>query len=260
MSDFTKPICFADLDDTIFNTKRKLVGEAVVVGALNKEGEPASFLNEKQANMFEWLNATTELIVNTARTSRNVKQLVLPFSSYMAVSHGALIFDKQGQVIPGYRELIIEQYNALDEGHKNLALALSELATDDAILRDFPDVTFRYREAKEYDITLIHTFKVTDNTKQASLVDLNNEIIKRGLVDPEVFYTHLNGNNLAYIPRFISKQNAVTYLLEHHLKDHEARFVLGLGDSDSDLPFMMECDFAAFPKVSQIASKYTTTE
>ena len=60
-----------------------------------------------------------------------------------------------------------------------------------------------------------------------------------------------NGNNVAVLPKVISKTNAVTYVKER-FEQREEVMTLGLGDSLSDLGYMLGCDYAVLPSRSQI--------
>lgn len=64
-------------------------------------------------------------------------------------------------------------------------------------------------------------------------------------------YVHLNGNNLALIPHYVSKQKAVEFYLNKHDPQRE-RAVLGWGDSLSDAGFLTCCDWFGMPKNSQL--------
>ena len=65
------------------------------------------------------------------------------------------------------------------------------------------------------------------------------------------FYLHINGHNLAIIPKTVSKRRAVEYLLKQ-LDPEEQRVYLGFGDSLSDFDFLQLCDWFGMPKNSQL--------
>jgi len=65
---------------------------------------------------------------------------------------------------------------------------------------------------------------------------------------------HGNGRNFALLPPYASKQLAVNFLKEHmSITSHDT--VFGIGDSNSDLPFMSDSDFLIIPQRSQIIEK-----
>jgi hydroxymethylpyrimidine pyrophosphatase-like HAD family hydrolase len=89
-----------------------------------------------------------------------------------------------------------------------------------------------------------------NNATDQALVDLLWEIKKRGLIsDLDV---HINGNNLAFLPKELNKQFAVQEIIKRDKEMNGARPILGFGDSLSDLGFMSECLFWGTPSNSQI--------
>ncbi|WP_349773364.1 hypothetical protein [Psychrobacter sp. WY6] len=61
--DIVKPYALMDLDDTLFQTQRKIdawdlpttEAENLVCATVNKQGEPLSFMSQRQATFFNWL-------------------------------------------------------------------------------------------------------------------------------------------------------------------------------------------------------------
>ena len=89
----------------------------------------------------------------------------------------------------------------------------------------------------------------TENT----LKKLLDSIIK---VHPHIvdgsLYWHLNGNNLAVLPKIINKESAVSYLIDGYKRQHPELVTFGAGDSKTDAPFMALCDYALIPKNTQL--------
>ena len=54
-----KPVVLCDLDDTLFQTKRKMLTETlqtpVEVGAYDRELQPRSFMSQEQSMLVSWL-------------------------------------------------------------------------------------------------------------------------------------------------------------------------------------------------------------
>jgi predicted mannosyl-3-phosphoglycerate phosphatase (HAD superfamily) len=65
-------------------------------------------------------------------------------------------------------------------------------------------------------------------------------------------YWHLNGNNLAVLPKIINKESAVSYLIDVYRQQHPELLTFGAGDSKTDAPFMALCDYALIPKNTQL--------
>ncbi|VTP59689.1 Uncharacterised protein [Serratia rubidaea] len=90
-----KPVVLSDLDDTLFQTRRKMVGELAQqpfrTAALDKDLHPRSFMNEEQSMLVDWLLAQAELIPVTAVAQK--KSAGLPSPSARGPSrHTALSF------------------------------------------------------------------------------------------------------------------------------------------------------------------------
>ena len=64
-------------------------------------------------------------------------------------------------------------------------------------------------------------------------------------------YVHINGNNLAILPKFVSKQKAVEFFINKYDPNRE-RAILGWGDSLSDAGFLGCCDWFGMPRNSQL--------
>ena len=62
----TRPVIFSDLDDTLFQTRRKMVDELDLTpfrtGALDRSLAPRSFMTEEQAMLVDWMLEHAELI------------------------------------------------------------------------------------------------------------------------------------------------------------------------------------------------------
>ena len=69
---------------------------------------------------------------------------------------------------------------------------------------------------------------------------------------PQGWRIHANGNNLAFLPPWLSKRAAVRYMLDHVRSQNPGRLVLGIGDSWSDAGFLDLCDLAMIPTQAQL--------
>lgn len=59
------------------------------------------------------------------------------------------------------------------------------------------------------------------------------------------FYCHVAKNGIAIFPKFMSKKEAVSFLIRKtYLKEH---MMIGMGDSTTDLSFMHLCHFSLYP-------------
>ena len=60
----TNPVILADLDDTLFQTRRKMVDELALApyktGALDRSLAPRSFMTQEQAMLVDWMLSWVE--------------------------------------------------------------------------------------------------------------------------------------------------------------------------------------------------------
>ncbi len=77
-----KPVVFSDLDDTLFQTRRKMVDELALepfrTGALDRSLTPRSFMTEEQAMLVDWLLEHADLIPVTARGTEEISRVQIP--------------------------------------------------------------------------------------------------------------------------------------------------------------------------------------
>ena len=264
-SDIIKPYALMDLDDTLFQTQRKIDAwqlattepENLVCATVNKQGEPLSFMSQRQAAFFNWLLASTELIVVTARDRQEIKRVKLPFNSWQVLTHGAIILTSDGDLLNAWQQ---HMYNALAP----LQNTLNQLATwvnsynsqkshsthNDLKLTTHTDAFI------ENELTIYLAIKHIQKNHQA-LADLAEQL---PILVPDFdahFYVHVNANNLAILPHAVHKRHAVQFLLEQHL-DHQ-RPSFGFGDSLADLPFLQLLDWYGMPNHGQLHEKFSAS-
>ena len=111
---------------------------------------------------------------------------------------------------------------------------------------------FKSRLVHDFDITWYGVIKHVDGT-ETPLKTLLDSIIKLHpyILDGSLYW-HLNGNNLAVLPKIINKESAVRYLIDNYKQQHPDLLTFGAGDSHSDAPFMALCDYALIPKNTQL--------
>lgn len=79
-----RPLVFVDLDDTLFQTARKMGDEPRFTATLDVDGQPNGFMNATQKSFVEWLLATSDVVPVTARSIEAYQRVQLPFA------HGAV--------------------------------------------------------------------------------------------------------------------------------------------------------------------------
>lgn len=255
-----KPIILTDLDDTLFQTKRKFKDDMqfakAVVGAFDRQQQPRSFMSAVQKNMLDWLLATAEVIPVTARGTEEVQRIAIDFNSYAITTHGAVILDKSHKPCEDWKKHILQALAAYKERLAALEQHLSAMLDDPSQYPALPCVKAWCRMNHEYDHPIYLVMKVSYS---AHIKELNAyaDWVEETF-DLTGFYVHRNDNNVAWLPECIEKSKAVTYLLKKLNAAELDRPVLGFGDSLSDYHFMKYCDFMAVPQQSQLMKKIDT--
>jgi hydroxymethylpyrimidine pyrophosphatase-like HAD family hydrolase len=239
---------FLDLDDTLFQTLRKCALDAddpaLQVRAFLPDGTPNSFATHKQQWLWHWLAKGFRIVPVTGRDAHAFERVVLPFQEEVVLNHGAVILDKQRnidsvwmdrlmQVLPAYHEKLLDMWAEVD------AYCLRYNG-------------FKPRLVKDFDITWYGVIKHVDSTEN-TLKTLLDSIIKAHphIVDGSLYW-HLNGNNLAVLPKIINKESAVSYLIDSYKQQHPELLTFGAGDSKTDAQFMALCDYALIPGNTQL--------
>lgn len=239
----TRPLVLVDLDDTLFQSRRKC--PAVEVGHLALAAEASngrhSYTTRAQGNLFAWLSQTAEVVPVTARGSEAYARVRLPFQHGAVLANGAVILLPDGREDAAW--------------HTEVAGALAGVGGDLERLLDrgrrlAHDAGLRLRSwiVREGGLGAYAVFKDDADADGAGLAALAG-----ALAAPPGWTLHRNGNNLAYIPGCISKRRACEHLLTGVRGSDPGRLVVGIGDSVSDLGFMSLCDLMATPSRGQLA-------
>lgn len=232
-----RPIVFSDLDDTLFQTARKMAAapseDRMASMALNGKH---SYTTRPQEGMIRWLLETTDFIPVTARTTEAFSRCRIPFQDIKICSHGAVILapdDAPDQ----------DWFHHCRDLAANVAPVMREMH---ARVNTVSRTGFRSWVAEEFGAGIY--FCVKSNGHAADLDALDAELTEIAGV---AFTRHRNDNNLSFIPAGISKRAAVEHVLDG-LPMSQERMILGMGDSLTDLPFMELCQMMVFPRASQI--------
>ncbi len=232
-----RPIVFSDLDDTLFQTSRKMTvapsEDRMVSMALNGKH---SYTTGPQEGMIQWLLETTDFIPVTARTTEAFSRCRIPFQKMKICSHGAVILAPDDAPDRDWFHLCRDRA-------ANVAPVMRELQ---ARVNAVSGTSFRSWVAEEFGTGIY--FCVKSNGHAADLDALDAELTEIAGV---AFTRHRNDNNLSFIPAGISKRAAVEHVLDR-LPMSQERMILGMGDSLTDLPFMELCQMMVFPRESQI--------
>jgi hydroxymethylpyrimidine pyrophosphatase-like HAD family hydrolase len=235
-----KPVALVDLDDTLFQTRRKIVGldDGDLVVASHATNGSHSYMTPTQAAMVKWLLTSTEAIPVTARGSEAFSRVTIPFDSYAIVANGAVILGPDGKADAEWNEKVSQELGKHSVDFEQLLAAGNQRAAE-------LNVSIRSWAVMEGDMATYVVFKENDGDGSRL-----HEVAP--IVEKEGWVRHHNGNNLALIPPVISKRLASEFLLQRLLRDTPSRPILGFGDSVSDMSYLSLCDWWAAPGKSQL--------
>lgn len=256
--DIIKPYALMDLDDTLFQTQRKIDAwdlptsnpEELICATVNKQGEPLSFMTQRQASFFNWLLASTELIVVTARDRSEIKRVKLPFSSWQVLTHGAIILNQDGKLQAQWQQHMYSGLKPLQDKLNQLSQLFSKHSSNDnSHLKFTPHTDSFDNGADNEELTIYLAVKHAKKDHQA-LIELAAQLPILIRDFDKYFYLHVNANNLAILPHVVHKSHAVQFLLNQHLDGTRPSF--GFGDSLADLPFLQLLDWYGMPNHGQL--------
>ena len=237
-----KPLALVDLDDNLFQTARKMSETPTHIASRTESGAPSGYMTVMQKQFITWLMNNAYVIPVTARSIEAFSRVEIPFSGAAVCSHGGVILSADRQPDAQWQA----QMKEVLAPYQDRFQILSEQAIE--IGREMGH-SLRSWVVEELSTSFYVVTKHNNATDQA-LVDLLWEIKKRGLIsDLDV---HINGNNLAFLPKELNKRFAVQEIIKRDKEMNGARPILGFGDSLSDLGFMSECLFWGTPSNSQI--------
>ncbi len=252
-----KPYALMDLDDSLFQTQRKIdawdlpTAKDLVCAAVNKQSEPLSFMTERQAAFFNWLHASTELIVVTARDQEEIKRVKLSFTSWQVLTHGAVIVTPNGEMLETWQQHVHDALTPLQDKLNQLSQLFAKHSKNaNSHLRFTPHIDSFNDETLIIYLALKHAKK-----DHQALIELAEQLPKLVRDFDKDFYVHVNANNLAILPHAIHKRHAVQFLLAQHLEHTRPSF--GFGDSLADLPFLQLLDWYGMPNHGQLHDELT---
>ena len=238
-----KPLLLTDLDDTLFQTARKMPEDAdKIPAAQGLNGETISFMHPWQQDFIHWALGCMTVIPVTARGIDSLQRVHLPFQQEAVCVHGAAILTPEGtldadwhsqmqQQLTPYQSRLPEMLATALQTGENMGLSLRGWL--ESVEETAAYLVIKSNDSRAEDLQqLLHTLRET--------------------IDLQGFYIHMNGNNLALLPDVVNKRAAAVEILRRHTARHGRTPVMGMGDSVSDLGFMRLCDFAAFPPNSQL--------
>jgi len=239
-----RPLVFVDLDDTLFQTARKMDDGPRHAAALNVHGAPMGFMRPVQKQFIEWLLACADVVPVTARSVEAYQRVQLPFSQGAICAHGGVLLTPDGRLESTWHahmsQLLASQQAVLP--------ALCEQVL--SIGREL-DISLRGWVVEEAGLANYVVIKHNQDDDQV-LVQVLDVLRQRNALSE--LYVHRNGNNLAFLPECLRKRTAVQEWIRRDRLANGERPLLGFGDSLSDLGFLGLCDWWGMPARSQLAA------
>lgn len=239
-------IHLTDLDDTLFSSRRKLkgpIGSPVTTATNGKH----SYMSRTQTALFDRMRRAGEVIPVTARSSDAFGRVHLDFGTRRAVlANGAVLLGQDGRPDEVWLAHTSSIGRAAEAEMSEMIGTISEEYGDEV----------RCWIVSEYGapVYLCVKMNLSDPEQvQISLAEIGGLLSER--FDLSRFQQHVNGNNMSLTPEGISKRDACERLIET-LGDRDKLFLIGAGDSLTDLPFMGLCDLMEVPAGSQIAERF----
>ena len=246
----SKPYALMDLDDTLFQTLRKLSpdqrgDDALTVATLDKRGQPLSLMTAKQTRFFNWLYHSCELIPVTARDTAEITRVLLPFNSWRILTHGAVMVAPDGTFEPTWQAYLASVLQPLQRPLTAIGEYLQ--TADFSQLR----VTPHYERFGDDDLCVYIAVKHVTKDAAALQALATRLPTLLGIADfAENWYIHHNANNLAILPKAVHKRHAVAFLQTTHLDSTRPCF--GFGDSLADVDFLRLLDWYGTPARGQL--------
>jgi len=234
------PVILTDLDDTLFQTLPKCPPGQQGLRQMSSllDGSPSGFATPMQQHFLRWLETGTVIPV-TAR-GRDVLARVTIGQAPAICSNGGCILDGDGALDRVWHDRLETESRRVPPVGEVYRALTDSLCTE----------RFRHWAVEENGLTLYIVVK--SNAHDADeLAVLEQDLAPQV---PSGWRCHRNGNNLAYLPPWLSKRHAARYMIDRIRAARPDQPIIGIGDSVSDVGFMDLCDFAAVPTRTQLWS------
>ena len=237
-----KALVLADLDDTLFQTRRKVPEDVperdLAVASRLRDGSPSGYSTPVQRALLELLGGASVVPV-TARSREALARTTVRARPAVCANGGAIV-GADGRTDAEWHALLAERARAAPASVEAVFALLDGACAG---------LDVRRWIVAEDGLGLYAVAKENAGSGEA-LGALATGPLAEAL--PAGWRVHLNGNNLALSPPWLGKRAAVAHLLPRLLGDREDVPVIGLGDSLSDAGFMDLCHFALAPTGSQL--------
>lgn len=245
-----RPLALVDLDDTLFQTARHMDDGERHIAALDRSGTPISYMTPIQRAFVDWLLETTDVVPVTARNVEALRRVQIPFAGPAVCTHGAVLLDADGEPDLAWQQQMTRELAGYQDRLHGFVESLHRIAAPF-------ELSLRTWAVMEGDLATYTVAKHNDGD-DARLAALAVRLPQ--LLPLDGCYLHLNGNNLAILPKPLTKRRAVETLLRQDRAQVGERPVIGFGDSLSDLGFLDACHWWGTPRRGQVARWLEATQ
>ena len=143
-----RPILYTDLDDTVFQTARKMAEPECEtrLGAIATNGHH-SYMTVAQSRMLDWLQEATRVVPVTARSTNALSRCQIPFRHWKIAANGAIILGPDGAPLADWQETVRSVSDAARVGLESLDSIVHTRNTHE---RACPTPRFRHWIVEEY--------------------------------------------------------------------------------------------------------------
>lgn len=240
-----KKFLFVDLDDTLFQSRRKCPDDVPLTPmAYLRDGTAHSYATVAQHSFLNFVQREMTVIPVTARNADAFGRVRWPFGDKAVVNYGGVILGPDGSPDAHWLE------HSRSHASKSLVLleAIRELLAEHAAATG---AALRVRIIEDFGVP----FYLCAKSEEGDEGDLDKvEPLLRAHCEQAALplLVHRNGNNLSVLPHWLDKRHAVEHLMTQLRDVHGEIITFGMGDSLSDIGFMSVCDYALVPRASQI--------
>lgn len=240
-----KKFLFADLDDTLFQSRRKCLDrDDLTPVAYLKDGSAHSFATPAQDSLFALFQREMAVIPVTARNADAFQRVRLDFRHGAVVNYGGIILRADGQPETGWLDRSAAMAAASHEELSSVACTITSAAAA-------AGAAVRVRIIEDFGVPFYVCAKSEEGDEK--VLDHLEPLVRCHCAEKSLpVAVHRNGNNLSVLPEWLDKRHAVEHLANRLRAEHGEIVTIGMGDSLSDIAFMRACDYALVPNPSQI--------
>jgi len=223
-------IYFSDLDDTLFQTKRKL-DKGIFQATHTDNPEKVSYYTKEQKEFLNHIlhDPNSLIIPITARTKDQYQRTQLfkeNLTPIYANYYGGSIY---------VEHKLLENYN------KIIRQGLNNAQEETLILISRAE---KYLKKSIQSINVDGYYYVIEGLTKDDLLYIQ-QLFSETDIDFDIYQ---NEKNITILPSLINKKQAVKFLCNLL----EPKFTIGIGDSISDLEFLNFCDFKIISKIGEL--------